>query len=74
MTFKERLLELIGESGMSYYRLERVTGISHNTVKSYMKGACATPRLGTLMVIAREFDVSLDYLAGVSDTRRRYGE
>ena len=74
MTFKERLLELIGESGMSYKKLERTTGISHNTMASYTKSAHATPRLGTLMVIAREFDVSLDYLAGVSDTRRRYGE
>ena len=51
---------------MTMERLGDIVGVSKNTVSQYEHGH-RTPSLGVVRAIADHFDVSLDYLVGLSD-------
>ncbi len=53
----ERILELLKEKNMTQYRLEQRACLSHDTLKSIMKGKAKGVNLRTLIYIADGFDM-----------------
>lgn len=65
-----RLKQLREERRLSQAGLALKLNISQSTVSAYEVGD-RTPDLETLVTIAQFFDVSLDYLAGLTDSKRQ---
>lgn len=53
-----RIKELLKEKGITQYRLERKMGLSHDTVKSIMKGKTRGVNLKTVLVISEGLDMT----------------
>lgn len=66
----KRLKQLREERRLSQQGLALKLNVSQSTISAYEVGD-RTPDLETLIAIGRFFDVSLDYLAGISDQRYR---
>ena len=49
-------------------------GVNVKTMYRCMDRTTEAPRAGTLAKMAEYYDVSVDYLLGISDVRRKYGE
>ncbi len=64
--FAQRLAELMKESGLTQRLLELETGIPNQTISAYLSGK-RSPSAITLGKLAKYFDVSPDYLIGISD-------
>lgn len=64
--FAERLKELRKERNMSELQLEKVLGVSSTTINRWERGL-RVPNLDSLVLLARFFDVSIDYLCGLED-------
>jgi len=54
-----RIDKLLKERKMSQYRLEKISAVSHNTLKSIMKERNESVNLKTLMQIANGLDISI---------------
>ncbi len=54
-----RILELLKETGLTQYKLERKACISHDTLKSIMKGKAKGVNLRTLVAIADGFGMHI---------------
>ena len=54
-----RITELLKQKSLTQYRLEQITGISHDTIKSIMKGKAKGVNLRTLITIADGFDMTV---------------
>ena len=69
MNFYERYETLCQERGLSAQSKEmfNVTGVTTGTISGWKKGA--EPRPSVLVRIARYFDVSSDYLIGLTELR-----
>ena len=61
MTFQERLYQLRRERGLSQENLADLLGVTRQAVQKWESGA-SRPDLGNLTALARQFDVSLDWL------------
>jgi transcriptional regulator with XRE-family HTH domain len=65
--FRDRLLKVIGRSGMSHSAFARSIGLDRSTLAQLMSGADARlPRAETLAAIAAGCRVSVDWLLGLS--------
>ena len=64
--FCERLRELRQEERIGQIKLSQKLGVSKGMISRWEKGICE-PALSNLLAIAVYFDVTLDYLAGLSD-------
>ena len=59
----QRIKSILKERTMSQYRLEKNSGIQHGTMQCILKGTNRDIELGTIMMIARGFDMSfIDFL------------
>lgn len=67
-TFPTRLNELMQERGVSQEKLARALGIKRQTVSLYKTGQ-SSPDVEKLSLIAEFFNVSSDWLLGLSDFR-----
>jgi len=69
MVFYQRYEELCAERGLSAQSKEmfNVTGVTTGTISGWKKGS--EPRPSVLAKIARYFNVSSDYLIGLTDLR-----
>lgn len=66
--FSYRLTVLLDENNMSQTKLAKKIGTSNVTICRYL--TCErTPRLDVIAKIASVFNVSLDYLTGISDDK-----
>lgn len=65
-TFSERILELRVNAGLSREQFHKETGLSTRTLQRYEYGE-REPTLSTLILFAKFYKVSLDYLAGLTD-------
>ena len=65
-----RLRALRESKGLSQQRLAAELNVSQSTISAYEVGD-RSPDMDTLITISCYFNVSLDYLAGVSDVRYR---
>lgn len=70
MSFGKRLKELRLSHNMSQAILAKNTGIGQSTIADYEK-ELNTPGSDNLVKIAEIFDVSLDYLLGLTEVKER---
>ena len=54
-----RIAKLLGEKGISQYRLEQESGIQHGSMQCIMNGRNKTVTLSTVMLLARGFNMTL---------------
>lgn len=54
-----RIRELLKVNKMTQYKLEQVSGLSHDTIKSIMKGKAKGVNLRTLVLISYGFGISV---------------
>ncbi len=66
--FSYRLMVLMEDFNMSQMDLSRKIGISNVTISRYLSGD-RVPRLDVVVKIAFAFDVSIDYLLGISENK-----
>ena len=66
--FSYRLIVLMEDFNMSQVDLSNKIGISNVTISRYLSGD-RIPRLDVITKIASAFNVSVDYLLGLSDDR-----
>ena len=71
MTFAERLKELREDHGLHQYDVAEICGIATASYSNWEQGRVQPP-INQLPVLAETFDVSTDYLLGVS--KNQYGE
>lgn len=64
--FSIRLNLLLQENGISKYQLAKDSGISKSVLSDYCNGK-VQPTAEVIVIIAKYFDVSADYLLGLSD-------
>ncbi len=64
--FSIRLNRLLQENGISKYQLAKDSGISKSVLSDYCNGK-VQPTAEAIVIIAKYFDVSADYLLGLSD-------
>ena len=64
--FCERLKELREEQSLSYRQLGKNTKISDTSIRRWENGL-RTPNIDELIVLAKYFNVSTDYLLGLED-------
>lgn len=64
--FGEKLKELRLENGIGQMALAKELGVSKGIVSLWENGL-REPKLSNLIMIARYFQVSIDYLAGLED-------
>lgn len=65
----ERIRTLRTQKGLSQAALARALGASNNAI-NYLESGRFLPHVERLVVMAELFDVSLDYLCGVTDDPR----
>jgi transcriptional regulator with XRE-family HTH domain len=70
MEFKNRLKQLREEKGMIQKELAEKIGVTRNSITAYENGN-REPDLEKIINLAKIFDVSIDYLVGVSDIKKR---
>ena len=68
--FSYRLIVLMEDFNMSQVDLSNKIGISNVTISRYLSGD-RIPRLDVITKIASAFNVSVDYLLGLSDDRNK---
>ncbi len=56
-----RIKEILYEKGMSIYRLEKNTAMSHNTMQTLMKADNNSVNLKTVLLICRGLGVTAEY-------------
>mgnify|MGYP001394722079 FL=1 len=66
--FSEVLRELRKEKGLTQKKLAEELGLTERSIRHY-EARTHRPDIDILIRIARYFDVSLDYLAGLKDER-----
>ena len=66
--FRERMILLKDESGITWRTIEERTGLPYSTLQSYMVRD-VDPRAYSLIRISRVFGVSVDWLLGLTEER-----
>lgn len=64
--FARRLELTLDHDGITHTELSKKIGVSGSAVSHYVNGK-AYPNFDTLMTIAKELDISLDWLCGLVD-------
>ncbi len=65
-SFSERLKELREEKGLSQAQLSKNTGLSQSAIAHWELNQ-RVPVLDAVIVLAKYFGVTLDYIAGLED-------
>lgn len=73
MEFKERLNQLMEDKNITQKELAKRINIDETAMSRYVNGT-RTPRIDILTNIAKEFDVSIEYLIGEEEKDYKYGE
>ena len=64
--FKERLKELRIENGLSQTDIAKETGLGQSSIAMWENGT-RTPNMESIILLAKFFKVSADYLLGIKD-------
>jgi len=70
MPFSDKLRQLRKENKITQMQLAKDINLNDRTIKRYEAGT-VEPTLSVIISLANYFDVSLDYLCGLSDVRSR---
>lgn len=73
-TLQQRLIDLSFEKDMDFKKQAELSGVPVYTLRNIRYGKTISPKANTIVALARFYNVSVDYLLGVSDVRRKYGE
>ena len=65
-TFAERLKELRTEKNLTQVELAKATSLSKSAISFWESGE-RTPNINAIIVLAKFFEVSADYLIGLED-------
>lgn len=68
--FGKKLEELLKERGVTKYRLSQDTGISKSIISDYCN-CKVQPTADAIIIVAKYFDVTSDYLLGLEDEAGR---
>lgn len=68
MNFGKRLKKIRKDRGYTQTIVEKITGIDRSTISAYERGE-RKPSYDNLIILARLYKVSIDYLCGNSDRR-----
>jgi len=68
--FSERLIKLHNEKGDLKKDIAKAIGVSSRQYKRYETGE-QEPTLSVLLALSKYYEVSSDYLLGLSDTKER---
>lgn len=68
----DRIKQLCEEHGITIAELERELGFSNSTIRKWGQGI--SPSIDKIVKVANRFDVSVDYLIGMSDVRGSVAE
>ena len=63
MNFRENLRYLMESKDIQTKELSKKTGISENTIKTYLRSASAEPKLSKAIILAKALGVSVEFLA-----------
>lgn len=66
MQFSQRLVEIMTERKITAYRIDKDIGISNRLIGYYRDGT-NDPSAANLVKLANYFQVSVDYLLGLTD-------
>ena len=66
MNVNERIFNLIEEKGITRYRLAKDIGVSEGLIFDWKNGKC-NPTTDKLIKLAKYFNVSIDYLVGLTN-------
>lgn len=64
----ERIFALMNESGKSDYAIRKETGIKNSVISEWRAGR-SNPSTNTIITLANYFNVSADYILGLSDEK-----
>jgi transcriptional regulator with XRE-family HTH domain len=70
-TFALRIRILRKEKGVTGAELAKAIGVNKATISKYENGIQDSPTLPILQSLADYFDVSIDYIAGISNIREK---
>lgn len=71
MDFSKRLIDLRESKNMKQSELSTIVGLQSSAISKYEKGS-TQPSLETLAKFAEYFEVSVDYLLGLSSIKNPY--
>ena len=71
MRYNERIRELREDSSMTQQKVADYLHIGQRTYADYESGKTRIP-IDNLLILARLYDVSIDYISGASDIRKEY--
>ena len=74
MNFSENLHFLLESRGILIKELSAQTGISENTLKTYLRTNCVEPTLSKALLIANALNVSLEFLAYGTEIAENQGK
>ena len=69
LTFQERLKDLRTERGLTLSELETATGISRSSLGKYESDECKEVSHASIVTLAKYYDVTSDYLLGLSENK-----
>ena len=69
--YKERIYDLREDAGISQKALGEYLNLDQKTISDYERGRTRIP-ITVLIRIAEYFDVSIDYITGVSNIRKSF--
>lgn len=67
----DRFAQLLKENNLTCYKVSKDTGIATATLSDW-KNEKSVPKVEKLKIISKYFDVSIDWLLGVSDIRQPF--
>ena len=71
MTYHNRIRNLREEKQLNQTAVASLTGVQQKTYSDYEIGKTRTP-VESLIVLARFYNVNMDYITGVSDERKPF--
>ncbi|MCI9314592.1 MAG: helix-turn-helix transcriptional regulator [Lachnospiraceae bacterium] len=71
MRYNERIREIREDNSMTQQRVADLLHIGQRTYADYESGKTRIP-VDSLLILARFYDVSMDYITGASDIRTDY--
>lgn len=72
-TFQTRLKELLDEKHLSQVDFAKKINVQKSTINGYILGY-RSPSIETLILMAKELNVSIDFLIGLSNVRKNLAE
>lgn len=71
MEYYERMKELREDNSLTQKNIADLLHIGQRTYSDYERGKIRVP-IDSLIILAKYFDVNLDYISGISDIRNKY--